>query len=100
MILYVDNDNAIRLDRLKNALTDAFVNNATVSAQLKNAAGASVGSAVTLTYVTASDGRYQGAVESSVDISMVVLVTVTATTGGGLNASWDEAVTVVRRRNP
>lgn len=67
--LYVDNDNNVRLDGLINPANGEFVNDAVVELTLLDAAGDEVaGQAwpLTLSYIAASDGNYEGVVESTV----------------------------------
>ncbi len=68
--LYINSDTLIRLDRLKNPTDDSFVNNATVTFTLKDSSGANVTGAVavSMAYVTSSDGRYEGLVANTVTL--------------------------------
>lgn len=70
--VYVSSDNLVTLDELTDPIDDSFVNDATCTAKLTtDAAGASTvsGSSITLTYVTGSDGKYQGAMPSTVSLT-------------------------------
>jgi hypothetical protein len=65
MIFWVGNDNLIRLVDLVDQIggdeaTPAAVLTATVTAQIKNAAGTNVGTAITLAFVTGTNGDYEG----------------------------------------
>jgi hypothetical protein len=66
--LYIGEDLAIQMTGLKNAITDAYVNDATMTYTLKTAAGVAVtgASAISMPYVAASDGNYRGTMDSSV----------------------------------
>jgi hypothetical protein len=72
MILYKGCDNLIRLDLLKDEATDAYVNDATVAFTLKDIADAAVAGAtsVSMVYVTASNGRYQGTLQDTVSLTV------------------------------
>lgn len=66
-VIYKDNDNLVELDALKNAASDAYINNATVTlTAIKNATGTTVTGDTfpkTMTYVTSSNGKYQASVD-------------------------------------
>lgn len=68
-VLWKDNDNLVELRGLTNAATGAYVNDAIVTlTEIKDAAGATV-SGVTfpksMSYVAASNGNYQAAVDKA-----------------------------------
>jgi uncharacterized NAD-dependent epimerase/dehydratase family protein len=65
--LYVNATNLVRWDKMKNRATGAYVNDATVTATLRDAdleivSGAS---SVSMPYVALSNGRYQGNLPST-----------------------------------
>lgn len=66
--LYIGEDLAIQMTGLLNAITNAYVNDATMTYTLKTAAGVAVtgASAVSMPYVAASSGNYRGTMDSSV----------------------------------
>lgn len=67
--LYVDNDNNVGLDGLVNPVDGEYVNDAVVELTLLDASGVELtGQAwpLTLVYVTASNGDYEGIIESTV----------------------------------
>lgn len=70
--LYIDSDTIIRLDQNQNPTDDAFVNDATVTFTLQDADGVNVAGAVDISmdYVAASDGRYEGLLQDTVDIGV------------------------------
>jgi hypothetical protein len=85
-VLAIGSDNLVRLDSLTNTSSAAYINNATVSFTLTDANGNTVGSLsnVTMSYVSGSNGRYEGIVPSSTTLVLNALYTVTITaTGGG-----------------
>ena len=61
-ILYKNEDNLVRLDLAQLASTDAYVNAGTATWELKDDDDASLATG-TLSYVAASDGRWQGAID-------------------------------------
>ena len=57
---WLDSDNQVSLTGLLDRLDDSYVNDATVSCQMKDEAGNNKGAAFTLDYIAASDGIYRG----------------------------------------
>lgn len=68
--IYVANDNLLTVDLLRDERDAAgvYITTGTVSAQIKDMAGANVGGAITLSYVAASNGKWQGVIEDDVAI--------------------------------
>jgi hypothetical protein len=69
MILFVDSDNVIELDSLVDSRDGTtYVNDATVTFTMANAAGTNITGAIGLPmpYVAASNGKYQGIVPFAV----------------------------------
>jgi len=67
-ILYIANDNLLRLSGLRNESTEDYVNNATVTVTLKDSGDSPVsGQAwpLTLVYVATTNGRYEGTLEET-----------------------------------
>lgn len=69
LIIYIGSDNVLRLDALKIEGTGAYINNATVTYRLTDLEDVIVTSG-TLTYVVASNGRYEGTLDSSITIDL------------------------------
>lgn len=69
--IYILNDTVIELSALADGISGAYVNDATVSVTIKDAAGSTVtgGGPTTLSYVTDSDGVYRGVVDKALAIS-------------------------------
>jgi hypothetical protein len=66
--LYVDCDNVVEIDELTNEITGNYMNVATCTFDVLDSDGASIlaGTAeVTMDYVVASDGKYQGILQST-----------------------------------
>lgn len=87
MILELDisGDTLIRWDKLWNPTTAEYVNDATVAFTLRTAALAAVSGAtgITMSYVSGSNGRYDGVLESTVGLTdgATYYLDVTATSG-------------------
>ena len=66
--LYVGCDNVVEVDELKNELTGSYMNSATVTFDVFDSDGVAVSdaAAVSMSYVAASNGKYQGVLESAV----------------------------------
>lgn len=83
--IYVDSDNLFRLDALRLAADDSYVNDATVTFTLKDANETDVTNAVAvaMAWVTDSNGRYQGTLQSTVSlrVGLQYFLEVTATSG-------------------
>lgn len=99
MQIYLLNDTLLVVDELKNVATDAFINSATVTGQLKTAAGVLVGGVIALAYVAASDGKYRGTIEEDIDVSANTAyeVWIDADAGADLKAHWEVPVTAIKR---
>lgn len=101
-VLFVGNDTVLEVKGLKNEVTGAFLNAATVTATLVDAQGSEVGGQswpVTLAYVTDSDGIYRGTLSYAMSLTATSRYTaqVTADGGAGLRASWDVPCTARTR---
>ncbi len=94
-IVFVNNDNYIELSALKNAITDAFINDATVEVTIKTAAGVNIGLPSgesfpkTMAYVADSDGIYRATFDKETEwvVGTKYVATITATSSG-LDAEW------------
>jgi len=84
-IISIGSDNIVRLDALTNASSGAFINNATVTFTLKDSTGAVVLNNQTMSYLAASNGRYEGTIPNSTTGSMAqnaqYTIEITATSG-------------------
>lgn len=92
LLAYVDNDNQLRLDGLRDA-DDEYINDATVACTgVEDADGNAVTGDTfpkTLTYVAASDGNYRGTLQQTLALvdGESYVATITAD-GGGLQGEW------------
>ncbi|GIW79440.1 MAG: hypothetical protein KatS3mg105_1247 [Gemmatales bacterium] len=82
-VLAIGSDNLVRLDNLKNASTDAYVNTATVNFVLKDADGNVVVGSTPMPYVSASNGRYEGTIDDTVPLAENGLYTIEITATDG-----------------
>ncbi len=98
-ILLYKNDNLIEVDELKDEVAGTFLLTATVTAVLKDAAGATIGSSITLTFVAGSDGKYQGNVPDDLAVSLGDRGTaeITADDGANKRAFWIVEFVVEKR---
>ncbi len=99
-VLLYKNDNLIEVDELKDEVAGTFLNAATVTAVLKDSAGALIGSSITLTYVTSSNGKYQGNIPDDLVVSLGDRITAEITAdGGGVDQRffWIEKLVVENR---
>lgn len=92
-ILLDNNDSILEVDGLKNELTGVFLNAATVTVTLKDAAGADVAGDTwpkTLNYLAASNGTYRATLLYSLTLTAGSRYTavITADGGAGLHAEW------------
>lgn len=101
-VLLIGNDNSLELNGLRNAITDAFVNGATVAAVLKDMKGVDLAGQtwpLTLPYVAASDGCYRAILEDSLtlkhDQNYKLQI---AAQGDGLTATWEAIIKAEIRR--
>lgn len=70
MTVFVANTNILDLVGLKNELTEAFINGATVTVTIETKAGVEVAGQtwpLTMSYVAASDGNYRAFISEDVE---------------------------------
>ena len=84
-VISIGSDNIVRLDALTNASSGDYINNATVSFTLKDSTGTVILSNQTMSYVAASNGRYEGTVPNGTTTTMSqntqYTIEITATSG-------------------
>lgn len=100
---YANNTNVVEINGLRNAVTDAYVNDATVTLTVEDADGTEVSGVswpVAGSYIASSDGIYQivVATDAVFTVGRKYTAKVTATSGSDV-AYWEVPVTVVRRRS-
>jgi hypothetical protein len=69
-VLAIGSDNLVRLDSLTNTSSGAYINNASVSFVLKDSKGTVVVNTTTMSYVAATNGRYEGTIPSSTSLTL------------------------------
>lgn len=92
-VIYTANDTVIEVKGLKNEVTGAFLNSATVTATLVDAAGSQVAGETwpkTLSYVTGSDGIYRATLPYTMSLAAGgrYEAQITANGGSGLRANF------------
>jgi len=100
--LYLSNDNLLSVENLKNAATGVYVNDATVTATLKNSNGVNVTGQswpLTLAFVSSSNGVYRGTLEDGLSLAEgeVYTAEITADAGSDQIASWSIKLTANKR---
>ena len=99
LLLLVGNDQIVELPRLYEHVSGDPVNDATVTAVIKDRSGVELAS-VSMPYVTDTDGTYRGVIEDGVPLvaGRTYMVTVNAVAPGDLAAQWGpEAIMAVIR---
>ena len=101
-VMLENNDMLVEVDKLQDSSDDTFVNAATVTAVLKDSDGVNVtgqSMPISLSYVSASDGKYQGIFDSVVNLDDGDTGTVEITAvQGTLDAFWELSFTCRRRQ--
>lgn len=86
MAAFVGNTNALELTGLKDEVTEAFINDAVVTATVKNAVGAEVAGQswpLTLEYLSGSDGNYLGFLDAALELVAKAKYTAVIEADGG-----------------
>lgn len=96
------NSNLLQIRGLRNKATGAYVNGGvTVAADLVPIAGgaAITGTPITLTYVTGSNGDWQGILPADLPVALASLYRARLTADGGVNLRgyWELTIKVVGR---
>ncbi len=92
--IYLSNDHLLELRGLKNIATDAYIDDATVTAILVDEDDAQVSGQtwpLALSYVAGSDGIYRGTLTDSLSLTVDRVYTAQITVSGGSNlaAYWE-----------
>jgi hypothetical protein len=84
-VLGIGSSNLVRLDALTDASSGAYVNSATATFTLKDASGSVVSglSGVSMAYVSASNGRYEGTIPNTAALTLNAPYTLEITTTSG-----------------
>lgn len=90
---FIANTNILDLRNLKNEITQAFINGATVEVTIRDATGAAVAGQtwpVTMSYVAASDGDYRAIISEDVEFTKQNYTAYIDSDGGpGLVGHWE-----------
>lgn len=95
MTAFVQNSNVLELQGLKDAITNAYINDATVTVTIVNAAtGATVAGQswpMTMTYVPASSGNYRAILADTISFTAKTKykAKITANAGVGRVGYWE-----------
>lgn len=92
-VLLIGNDSVLEIDRVKNEVSGAYINDASVFVTLRDDAGVAVVGTVwpkAVPYVAASDGLYRVTLPYTLDLTAGARYTahVTVNGGTGLLAAW------------
>ena len=101
-VIFDQNDNLLRVIGLKNKSTGSFINaGVTATADLVPEGTTSVitGSAISLSYVAASDGNWEGTYPDTLALTVGAALTarITVNAGAGLQGYWELPVDVRTR---
>jgi hypothetical protein len=101
-ILYIGNDTVLELESLRNELTGAYLNDATVTVTLEDTDGVDVAGdtwPVTMAHVASSDGLYRATLKYTLSLveGRKYRAQITADAGAGLRAAW-QVDCVARKR--
>lgn len=93
MAWLIGNDLVLDVTGLSDPVTGSYLNSATVTAVMKDAAGAELAGQtwpLTLGYVADSDGHYQGVLEDGLEMSEFgrYWIEITVDSGGDLIGFW------------
>jgi hypothetical protein len=100
--IYLSNDNLLSVENLKNAATGVFINDATVTATLKDSLGVSVAGQtwpLSLVFVSSSNGVYRGTLEDDLSLNEGEAYTaeINADAGSDQIANWSIQLTAIKR---
>jgi len=97
-----NNDIVAEIIGLKNAVSLAFMNTATVSVLFTDTAGATVLTSQTLSYVAASDGDYRVTIDKAAVSAVLTLgeryTAIFTSVDGGIDGSWEDDFAYVSRK--
>ncbi len=100
ILLFRDNDHLVELDELTDIVDGSFVNDAAVTADINDLDGNSIASGITLTYVTLSNGKYQGIIQDTLPLVVNTFYTVIITAvKGSTTGTWELPAQCVRRQD-
>jgi hypothetical protein len=93
MNIYISNDNLLTLDKAFDAVTQAYINDATVEVTLLDRAGGEVDGQPwpqTLAYVAESDGKYRAVLDDALELKpdRPYDAVINLDAGSGKKANW------------
>jgi hypothetical protein len=98
-VFYDETDNLIVLDGFKNVVTDIYINDATVTAQVLDADGneiTGITQPIAMAYVASSNGKYRGTAGEAINAVRddEITIKVLADGGAGLQRTFELQVRV------
>ena len=92
-VLLIGNDQTLTVTGIRDEITDAYINDAAVTAIVKNPDGTEVSGQdwpLTLAYVTSSNGNYAGNLEDTLELVPLrpYIIEITIDAGGGRVAKF------------
>lgn len=98
--VYISTDNFVRLNGLMDDSDRSWENSATVTGKLIDSNGDDVsGSSFSLTYVTSSDGDYEGSIADTVSLTENASYTLEiVATASGVKTTWRIPTTAVYKK--
>lgn len=98
-LIYRTNDMIVELDALRNAATGAYVNTATVEAEITDPEGNILATGISMTYIASTNGKYQGTIQDTLAFVVNTFYTVTITAAlAGVVGTWEIPAQCVRRQ--
>lgn len=102
-VLYIGNDTILEVESLRNDLTGAYLNSATVTVTLEETDGVDVAGETwpkTMAYVTGSNGTYRATLVYGLSLvaGRKYYAQITADAGAGLRAAW-QVECIARKRS-
>lgn len=98
-IVYVDNTSTVTLSGLQNAITSAYINDATVTLTVLDSDGAEVAGEtwpVTMAYIATSNGNYRASIDATLTAGGKYDAVVNVVSGDS-SANWIVPLTAIER---
>jgi len=98
-VIAIGSDNIVRLDRLKDASAEVYVNSAVVSFRLKDAAGGTLQGPTPMSFIAGSDGRYEGLIQDTLALVENAVYSIEVTAVHGSTVLFRRVSAVARYRS-
>lgn len=101
-VIYIDNDNLLAVDSLKNSSTGVYLNSAAVTVTLKDSSGVNISGQtfpLTMDYEASSDGKYTATLDDALvlDEGNIYTAIIDAVSDSGITAKWNFQILAVKR---